>query len=154
MQLPPDVSGKLLEEGRYGRKNNKGFYKYKNGKSELTPDGKKIIDDTVYKHLPGGKGTKHADFAEMGERLVLGLVNEAALCLQEGILRDAYAGDLGAVMGIGFPPFEGGPFRYADRFGARAIVDRLRVLEGKYGKRFTPCQLLVDLAAKGGKFYG
>ncbi|MBM4344202.1 MAG: enoyl-CoA hydratase/isomerase family protein [Deltaproteobacteria bacterium] len=154
MQLPPDVSGKLLEEGRYGRKNNKGFYKYKNGKSELDNDGRKIIDDTVYKHLPGGKGSKHADFAEMGDRLVLGLVNEAALCLQEGILRDAYAGDLGAVMGIGFPPFEGGPFRYVDRFGARAIVDRLRALESKYGKRFTPCALLVDLAAKGGKFYG
>ncbi|MSQ83265.1 MAG: fatty acid oxidation complex subunit alpha FadJ [Myxococcales bacterium] len=153
LQLPPDISSKLLEEGRFGRKNNKGFYKYSNGKSELDKDGKKIIDDTVYRHLPGGKGSKHADFAEMGDRLVLGLVNEAALCLQEGILRDPYAGDLGAVMGIGFPPFEGGPFRYVDRFGARTIVDRLRKLEGKFGKRFAPCTLLVDLAANNGKFY-
>lgn len=153
MQLPPDISSKLLEEGRFGRKNNKGFYQYANGKSVTDSDGNKVVDETVYRHLPAGKGSKKADLAEMGDRMILGLVNEAVLCLQEGILRDAYAGDLGAVMGIGFPPFEGGPFRYVDRHGARAIVDKMRALEGKYGKRFAPCRLLCDLAEKGGKFY-
>ncbi len=153
MQLPPDVSSALLEEGRLGRKNNKGFYLYKDGKSLQGKHGEKLIDETVYKHLPGGKGSRSADWREMADRLILGLVNEAALCLQEGILRDAYAGDLGAVMGIGFPPFEGGPFRYVDRHGARQVVARLREFEGKFGKRFKPCQLLVDLAERNGKFF-
>ncbi len=153
MQFPPDVSSKLMEEGRMGRKNNKGFYKYEAGKSVLDKQGNKVIDDSVYKHLPGGKGTRAPDYAEMANRMILGLVNEAALCLQEGILRDAYAGDLGAVMGIGFPPFEGGPFRYADRIGAKALVERMRQLEAKFGKRFAPCRLLVDLATANGKFY-
>jgi 3-hydroxyacyl-CoA dehydrogenase/enoyl-CoA hydratase/3-hydroxybutyryl-CoA epimerase len=153
MQLPPDVSAALLQEGRLGRKNNKGFYQYKDGKSVTDDKGKKVIDETVYQHLPGGKGSKAADWREMADRLILGLVNEAALCLQEGILRDAYAGDLGAVMGIGFPPFEGGPFRYVDRHGVRNIVSRMRELEAKFGKRFAPCQLLIDKAAKDEKFF-
>lgn len=136
-----------------GRKNNKGFYKYAAGKSVLDKHGNKVIDETVYRHLPGGKGSRAPDYGEMADRMLLGLVNEAALCLQEGILRDAYAGDLGAVMGIGFPPFEGGPFRYVDRLGAKAVVERMRQLETKFGKRFAPCQILVDLAAKNGKFY-
>lgn len=153
MQLPPDVSAQLMEEGRLGRKNNKGFYLYKDGKSINDDHGQKQIDPTVYRHFPGGKGNKAADWREMADRMILGLVNEAALCLQEGILRDAYAGDLGAVMGIGFPPFEGGPFRYVDRFGARAIVDKMKALEAKYGKRFAPCKLLIDMAEKNDKFY-
>jgi 3-hydroxyacyl-CoA dehydrogenase/enoyl-CoA hydratase/3-hydroxybutyryl-CoA epimerase len=150
MQFPPDVSQALIDEGRLGKKNNKGFYVYKDGKS-VSDKGKKLIDDGVYKHLPAGN--KAPDWREMADRLLLGLVNEAALCLQEGVLRDAYSGDLGAVMGIGFPPFEGGPFRYSDRIGSKKVVDKLQALEKKYGKRFKPCQLLVDMAAKDGKFY-
>jgi 3-hydroxyacyl-CoA dehydrogenase/enoyl-CoA hydratase/3-hydroxybutyryl-CoA epimerase len=152
MEFPPDLSQALVDEGRLGRKASKGFYKYAKGEA-IKEDGKKVIDESVYKHLPRGPKTRSADLREMGERLVLGLVNEAALCLQDGTLRDGYSGDLGAVMGIGFPPFEGGPFRYVDRHGASAIVAKLRQFEGKFGKRFKPCQLLVDMAAKGGKFY-
>jgi 3-hydroxyacyl-CoA dehydrogenase/enoyl-CoA hydratase/3-hydroxybutyryl-CoA epimerase len=152
MQFPPDLSQALVDEGRLGRKANKGFYQYENGKSVLDK-GHKVIDAGVYKHLPHGSGKKASNPTEMGERMVLGLVNEAALCLQEGILRDAYAGDLGAVMGIGFPPFEGGPFKYVDRVGARVVVDKLRALAGKHGKRFEPCTLLLQKAAKNEKFY-
>ena len=152
MQFPPDVSAKLIDEGRLGRKNNKGFYKYEAGKSVMDK-GKKVVDETVYAHLPQGTNTKSVDAKEVGERLMLGLVNEAALCLQEGILRDAYAGDVGAVMGIGFPPFEGGPFRFADRLGSKTVVEKLRALEAKHGKRFKPCQILVDMAAGGKAFY-
>ncbi len=152
MQFPPDVSSALIAEGRLGKKNNKGFYKYENGKSVMVK-GKKVIDETVYQHMPQGAKTKEPDFAAMGERMVLGLANEAALCLQDGTLRDGYAGDLGAVFGIGFPPFEGGPFRYMDRLGAKKVVERLKALEQANGKRFAPCQLLLDMAKKGTKFY-
>lgn len=152
MQFPPDISQVLIDEGRLGRKNNKGFFKYENGKSVLVK-GKKVIDETVYPHLPQGRNTKVPNLAEMGERMILGLCNEAALCLQDGTLRDGYAGDLGAVMGIGFPPFEGGPFRYMDRIGVRSVVEKLTALEKKHGARFKPCQLLIDKAAAGTRFY-
>ncbi len=152
MQFPPDVSQALVDEGRLGRKASLGFYAYKDGKS-TTEKGKKVVDVSVYKHLPQGGQVKGGDRAEMGERMVLGLCNEAALCLQEGILRDAYAGDLGAVMGIGFPPFEGGPFKYMDRIGLAAVVERLHRLEQKHGKRFRPCTLLVEMGRANGRFY-
>ncbi len=152
MQFPPDISQALIDEGRLGRKNNKGFFKYENGKSVLEK-GEKVVDETVYKHLPQGDKTKAANLSEMAERMILGLCNEAALCLQDGTLRDGYAGDLGAVMGIGFPPFEGGPFRYMDRIGVKSVVEKLKALEGKYGKRFKPCQLLLDKAARGERFF-
>ncbi len=152
MQFPPDVSLALVDDGRLGRKASKGFFKYENGKSVLVK-GHKVIDEGVYKHLPQGGKTKAPNPTEMGERMVLGLVNEAALCLQEGILRDAYAGDLGAVMGIGFPPFEGGPFKYVDRVGARVVVDKLKALEARFGKRFAPCRILLDMAQRDEKFF-
>ena len=152
MQFPPDISQALIDEGRLGRKNNKGFFLYESGKSVLEK-GQKVIDETVYKHLPNGANTKPGNLPEMAERMILGLCNESALCLQDGTLRDAWAGDLGAVMGIGFPPFEGGPFRYMDRIGVKTVVEKLKALEAKHGKRFKPCQLLLDKAAKGERFF-
>ncbi len=90
----------------------------------------------------------------MGERLLLALVNEAAYCLQEGILLDPISGDLGAVMGIGFPPFEGGPFRYCDRHGAGKVVARMQTLAETVSPRFEPCPLLVDAASSSRRFHG
>ena len=84
---------------------------------------------------------------------MLALVNEAAWCKHEGVLRNAESGDLGAVMGIGFPPFEGGPFKYCDRLGLKTVVARLNALESKLGRRFKPCPLLVQMAEQGQTFY-
>ena len=72
------------------------------------------------------------------------MVNEAVLCLQEGILKTPVDGDIGAVFGLGFPPIFGGPFRYIDRFGTDAVVSQLKSLEDQFGERFTPAQLLID----------
>jgi 3-hydroxyacyl-CoA dehydrogenase/enoyl-CoA hydratase/3-hydroxybutyryl-CoA epimerase len=81
------------------------------------------------------------------------MVNEAARCLEEGILRSPRDGDIGAVFGIGFPPFRGGPFWYVDTEGAQSVLDRLRALEARYGKRFAPAAMLEEMARDGRRFF-
>lgn len=153
MEFPPDNISKFLEEGRLGRKANKGFFLYEKGKSQMVK-GHKVIDESVYDHLPNGRTTRVANLDEMGERLVLALANEASRCMEEGILLDPESGDLGAVFGIGFPPFQGGPFRYIDRYGARNVASRLRALELRFGKRFAPAKILAEMSDAGTTFYG
>ena len=80
-------------------------------------------------------------------------LDEAVLCLQEGILRSPRDGDVGAIFGLGFPPFLGGPFRYLDHLGARFSVEVLERLRARHGDRFAPAPLLVDLAREGRTFY-
>ncbi len=143
---PPEALEAVLASGRLGRKNGRGFYTYGEGK-------KKVVDETVYALLPGGKGRQRFERTEMAERLALALVNEAARALGDGIVRTARDGDVGAVFGIGFPPFRGGPFRMADSMGARVVVEKLERLRQRHGDRFTPAPLLVEKAKSGGTFY-
>ena len=74
-------------------------------------------------------------------------------CLEDGILDNAQDGDIGAVFGLGFPPMTGGPFRYTDTVGASAVVGTLERFCQRYGQRFTPSSLLVDMARSGRRFY-
>ena len=83
----------------------------------------------------------------------LTMVNEAAYCLQEGILKSPTDGDLGAILGLGFPPFTGGPFRYIDLKGAQWVVDKLSEFEEKLGPRFKPAEILNEYARDNKKFY-
>jgi 3-hydroxyacyl-CoA dehydrogenase / enoyl-CoA hydratase / 3-hydroxybutyryl-CoA epimerase len=136
----------VVAAGRLGRKNGKGFYTY---------DGRrKQVDVTVYDLLPGGRSRKAFAPAEIQERVALSMVNEAIRCLGEGIVRSARDGDVGAVFGLGFPPFRGGPFRYADGAGTRALLDRVKALEDRHGARFAPAPLLAELGAAGRSFHG
>ena len=144
----PEAMGKVLESGRLGRKNGKGFYTYGD------PKKKKVVDVTVYDALPGGRPRKRIDRAEIAERCVLQMVNESALTLGEGILRSARDGDVGAVFGLGFPPFRGGPFRWADAEGTNRVLERMRRLEGRFGARFHPAPLLVERGVAGRPFHG
>ena len=143
----PEAMVKVVEAGRLGRKNKKGFYTYEEGK-------KKTVDASVYELLPGGRARKKVSRDEIAERCVLQMVNEAALTLGEGILRSARDGDVGAVFGLGFPPFRGGPFRWADSEGTGAILGRMRKLEGRLGPRFRPAPLLVERGAANVPFHG
>ena len=148
MQIPDSgMTDAFLAEGRMGRKASKGFYVYEGGESKLS-GGQKVVDPGATKHLPG-YGSKRADLAVMGDRLILALVNEAAHCLEEGILREPMAGDLGAIMGIGFPPMLGGPLFHADVRGAQRVVDQLREYASEFGERFEPSALLVRHAQSG-----
>ncbi len=141
----PKALEKVVSEGRLGRKNKKGFYTY---------DGKKKeVDVSVYELLPHGKNRKHFDAREMAERCALQMVNEAVRCLGEGILRSPRDGDVGAIFGLGFPPFLGGPFRYADSIGPAELLRRLEHYQDKYGERFTPAPSLIDMVKAGKTFH-
>ncbi|MGZ3578682.1 MAG: fatty acid oxidation complex subunit alpha FadJ, partial [Syntrophales bacterium] len=104
---PNTAMEKLLQAGYKGRKNNRGFYLYGDRSGKV----KKVVNEEIYELLGGPKRRKF-DTQEIQNRLSLAMINEAALCLQEGILQSPRDGDIGAVFGLGFPPFLGGPFRY------------------------------------------
>ena len=81
------------------------------------------------------------------------MLNEAARCFDERVVRSARDGDIGAVFGIGFPPFLGGPFRYMDTLGAGEVAAILQRLAAQYGPRFTPCDTLLHMAEQGATFW-
>jgi 3-hydroxyacyl-CoA dehydrogenase / enoyl-CoA hydratase / 3-hydroxybutyryl-CoA epimerase len=144
---PSESLRRVVESGRTGRKGRKGFYRY-------GEDGKKgEVDPTVYDVLPGGADRRRIDPQEIQSRCVLAMVNEAALCLDDGVLRSPRDGDVGAVFGIGFPPFRGGPFRYVDAMGAARVVDDLEQLNERFPGRFAPATVLVDHARGLARFY-
>ena len=144
--IAPDTTDALVKDGRLGRKAKKGFYTYDDPK-------KKEVDQTVYALTPHGKDRKRFDRYEMAERCVLQFVNEAVRCLGEGILRSPRDGDIGAIFGLGFPPFLGGPFRYVDAQGLGKILQRTEHYQERFGKRFTPAPLLIEYVKAGRKFY-
>jgi 3-hydroxyacyl-CoA dehydrogenase / enoyl-CoA hydratase / 3-hydroxybutyryl-CoA epimerase len=143
--MAPRALEKVVADGRLGRKNKKGFYSYEGKRKE--------VDPTVYELLPHGRHRKNLDPREMAERCALQMVNEAVRCLGEGILRSARDGDVGAIFGLGFPPFLGGPFRYADSLGPAELLRRLEHYQDKYGERFTPAPALLDMVRAGKTFY-
>src|SRR6185295_647791 len=142
---PPETTAKVLADGLMGRKNNKGFYTY--------DGGTKRVDESVYALLPFGKDRKHLDRQEMAERCTLQFLNEALLCLGEGILRSPRDGDIGAVFGLGFPPFLGGPFCSIDAQGPARVLERMEHWQKKLGNRFAPAPLLVEKVRAGKKIY-
>jgi 3-hydroxyacyl-CoA dehydrogenase/enoyl-CoA hydratase/3-hydroxybutyryl-CoA epimerase len=143
---PPAAFDKLLDDDRKGRKNNKGFYKYGGGKKG------KEVDTSVYSVLDVSP-QQNRNHEEIVKRCIYPMLNEAAWCLQEDIIRSPRDGDIGAIFGIGFPPFLGGPFRYMDTLGIENVVTTLRELESSEGERYAPCDLLVQMAKDGTRFY-
>ncbi len=144
-----DLLPRLFEAGWHGRKNGLGFYTYppRGSKSRKRPN------ETVYRQFLEAAPRRDVAAAVIQDRLALLMVNEAAHALGESVLASPADGDLGAVLGLGFPPFRGGPFRHADTLGAAALVGRLEELADRHGERFRPAPVLLDLAARGGRFH-
>lgn len=139
----PDAFNKLIAAKRLGRKTGKGFYLY--GAKD------KKVDESIY-DLLGISVSPKLNKEEIAERCVSQMLNEAARCLDEGIIASARDGDIGAIFGIGFPPFLGGPFSYMDKLGAAQLASRLATFAEK-NTAFTPAEALVTMAENKTVYY-
>ena len=137
---------KLLADDRKGKKNKRGFYNYEGKKPG------KEVDESVY-DLLGITPNSRLSENTIAERCVLLMLNEAAICLDECVVRNPRDGDIGAIFGIGFPPFLGGPFRYMDTLGIEHVVERLTHYQQQLGDKFVPAKRLLDMAESKDTFY-
>ena len=140
----------MVEDGRYGRKNGKGFYDYPEQKGS---------PKTLWKGLSDLAPVKVNDSTpelveELKTRLLYRQAVEAARCWEEGVVDDPREADVGAILGWGFAPWTGGPISLIDQVGTAKFVETCDRLANEYGDRFAVPQLLRDMAAKGETFYG
>ncbi|MCW4454787.1 3-hydroxyacyl-CoA dehydrogenase NAD-binding domain-containing protein [Flavobacterium sp. MXW15] len=119
LQIPAALAS--VEAGKRGKKDGQGIYKWENGKA-VKPDVAKDYQAP----------------ADLEERLILPLLNEAVACLHDGVVADADLLDAGVIFGTGFAPFRGGPIQYIRTAGADALVEKLKTLQARYGDRFAP----------------
>ncbi|CAF3621431.1 unnamed protein product [Rotaria sp. Silwood1] len=147
----PQLFRELVTNNLLGRKTGQGLYIYqagvKGGDREINP---KFIE--IMKNY-SKEAKEKVTMENIQWRTGLRFLNEAARCLEEKIITSPTDGDIGAVFGLGFPPMKGGPFRFMDTYGVSKIVDLMNNHRSKYGDRFTPTQLLVDMAKENKKFY-
>ena len=132
------------DKGWLGRKSRQGFYMYagKKGKT-LGPEVRAYLADFAEGRVSALGETKIQD------RIAARLVNEAATCLQDEVIWNPGDGDVGLVLGIGFAPFKGGPFRCLDAVEVASYVDRMHGLAETLGPQFERCQSLKEAAATG-----
>jgi len=142
----PTAMRALADQGRKGRKNEWGFYHYEDDEAQG-------VDESVYEVLPGGHARKPIDPELVRERCWLAMLNECAYCLQEDIAREPRDVDIGVIFGLGFPPFRGGVFRYADEVGIGTVVDKMHTLADEFGDRLRPAGILEEKAKSGEMFY-
>lgn len=152
---PPTALEAITASGKLGKKGGEGFYLYdaKGAKRGVNREASRIASASKRPRESEIGGRTAGRLTEMQERLILPMVNEAAIVLGEGIVRTPLDVDLGMVMGTGFPPFRGGLLRFADSAGAANLVERLELLAAKHGRRFAPAEYLKDLARAGRGFH-
>ncbi|PBB27279.1 MULTISPECIES: 3-hydroxyacyl-CoA dehydrogenase NAD-binding domain-containing protein [unclassified Mesorhizobium] len=134
------------DQGRFGRKNGKGFYDYpaKPAKKKLWPGLRDL-----YPQLAPEK----VDYEELQQRLLVTIALEAARVMEEGIVTDPREADVGSILAFGFAPYTGGALSYIDGIGAKEFVKIAKGLQKKYGAEFKAPKLLLDMAEKGDTFY-
>lgn len=145
-RLPvPDWLERALEDDRLGRKNGRGFYHYEDGKRGEP-------DDSIYELLGVKRRSESPNLERLADRMILRMVDEAARCLQEGVVDGPQTLDLALIMGTGFPPFRGGLCRWADHQGLHELISQLELLTTSVAARFQPSDALRAAAESGG-FY-
>ncbi|NBR85016.1 MAG: hypothetical protein EB141_03210 [Verrucomicrobia bacterium] len=140
----PEVLSRLVKGGQLGRKSGEGFYLHRGKEAVPSEDAARFVKDDSAANL---------DHVDLELRMVLLMVNEAARCVEEGIVSGPEDVDFAMIMGAGFAPFRGGPLRHADTVGVANVVRAMNELMDEGEERFAPCALLKDLAAKDGKLY-
>jgi 3-hydroxyacyl-CoA dehydrogenase/enoyl-CoA hydratase/3-hydroxybutyryl-CoA epimerase len=144
-RMPP-ICKAVYDAQLYGKKIGKGYYVYSGKSSHENPEIHALLKKI---HTP-----PHAlSDQDIVDRFIYSMINEAARCLEEQVVKNATHLDVALIYGMGFPPFRGGLLRYADSVGIQVIVDKLRSFEKVYGMRFSPAKLLVEMASGGRKFY-
>jgi 3-hydroxyacyl-CoA dehydrogenase/enoyl-CoA hydratase/3-hydroxybutyryl-CoA epimerase len=134
------------KQGRYGRKNGKGFYDYpQNGPKRLWPG---LADLQPVKLDPDS-----IDIQELKDRFLVVQALEAARCVEEKVITDVREADVGSILGWGFAPFTGGTLSWIDMLGTKRFVELAKSLEKKHGPRFQSPKLLIEMAEKGESFY-
>lgn len=136
---------KLYEAKLFGQKTGKGFYLYKGKTKKVNPEAVKLIQSV--------QTGKKAPAAEISERSILAMINEASRCLEEGIVTEPSYVDLALILGAGFPPFRGGLLAYADKLGLKTVYEKLKDLESVSSARFKPTQMIEKMAAGNQTFY-
>lgn len=136
-----------------GKKTGKGFYLHSKNEKSKPQLNNQILAILVKVRKEKSIKEFYISEAEITDRCILTMVNEAAKCLEENVVKNARYLDMAMIMGSGFPAFRGGVLRYADSFGIKNVVNRLWEFEKKYGKRFEVSKLLTEMAAKNQKFY-
>lgn len=144
----PSAFTSLLEDGRLGKKVSKGFYLYNTKKKK----NNKQVDKSIYSLL-NITISNTLPSEEIAKRCTFMMLNEAARCLDEGVVRNARDADIGAIFGIGFPPFLGGPLRYIDSIGVECVIKQLTLWSKQYGERYAPCDALITMAEKNERYY-
>jgi 3-hydroxyacyl-CoA dehydrogenase/enoyl-CoA hydratase/3-hydroxybutyryl-CoA epimerase len=154
--VAPKALESMLRAGYAGKKKGQGFYDYRPRLIDKVRSGASVpsrpINPNIYGFF-GAKLRRSVNFSQIQRRLVLLMVNEAALCLEQGTISCPEDGDVGAVLGLGFPPFLGGPFRYMDSERIGRIVSEMQELSSTLGSRFEPAPILVHMADHEEKFY-
>lgn len=142
-----DTLAQMIAKGWLGKKSGTGFYVFPKEKgAKESPNGQLAF-------LQGNGKGRAQDDATLRDRLVLVMVNEAARCLEEGVVAAPEDVDFGMIFGTGWAPFRGGPLRYADARGVADVVAQLRKLQTDVAPYFEPCAKLVDMAQSQARFY-
>ena len=151
----------LKDKGWLGRKSGRGFYIYPGGaedggggsRGRRGPEGRPRVANEAAYELISPRPRQPIDPGPTETRLVLPMINEAARCLEAGIVARPARVDLAMVLGTGFPPFRGGLLRHADGLGLMAVVQGLEALAGRHGPRFLAARLLLEMAREGKAFF-
>lgn len=134
----------MAEAKRLGKAHGAGFYEYPAG-------GQKFLWPELSTRFPLN-GHHPLTIQEMMERLMFIQALETVRCLEEGVLTSVASANIGSIFGWGFAPFKGGTLQYINEYGLRPFIGRAQELAQKYGERFTPPALLIQMAEKSAKF--